>query len=168
MRSNFESGVSINRLVQQLTTALVPHHPLSGRFRCPPTEECLSNRSAEGSARRTCRRDKENQGVQRNERARERCGEAETVTQCGAIPASRILKVVARCVLASPRGSTGGEVSRSSETLEGMFHSPKRIPRRTARTKCRLYLLASSLAAACGTTRLKTSWHSELRGGVPN
>ena len=37
---------------------------------------------------------------------------------------------------------------RSSETLEGLFRSPRSIPRANGHTKCGRYLLASSLAMA--------------------
>jgi hypothetical protein len=59
-----------------------------------------------------------------------------------------MLKKPASGVLASLRGSTRVEDSRRSETLEGLFRSPRSIARANAHTKCGTYLLASSLAAA--------------------
>jgi hypothetical protein len=57
-----------------------------------------------------------------------------------------MLKKSASGVLASLRGST--RVSRKSEALDGLFHSPRPIARANGPTKCGPYLLASSLAAA--------------------
>jgi len=51
-------------------------------------------------------------------------------------------------VLASLRGSTYRTDSRRSEVPEELFRSPRSMLGRTAHTKCGLYLLASSLAAA--------------------
>ena len=51
-------------------------------------------------------------------------------------------------VLASFRPSTLRRISRRSESLKGLFRSPRSITGRTAHTKCGLYLLGPSLAAA--------------------
>ena len=57
-----------------------------------------------------------------------------------------MLKKSASGVLASLRGSTRG--FQKSETLKGLFRSPRSILGANGPTKCGPYLLASSLAAA--------------------
>jgi hypothetical protein len=59
-----------------------------------------------------------------------------------------MLKKSASGVLASLRGSTLKRTFRRSETLAGLIRSPRSILGVNGHTKCGLYLLASSLAAA--------------------
>jgi hypothetical protein len=59
-----------------------------------------------------------------------------------------MLKKSASGVLASLRGSTLKRTFRRSETLAGLIRSPRSIRGVNGHTKCGLYLLASSLAAA--------------------
>jgi hypothetical protein len=61
---------------------------------------------------------------------------------------NRMLKKSASGVLTSLRGSIVKETFRRSETLVGLFRSPRFILRANGHTKCGSYLLASSLAAA--------------------
>jgi hypothetical protein len=65
-----------------------------------------------------------------------------------------MLKKPASGVLASLRGS---------ESLEGIFRSPRSILRANGHTKCGWYLLASSLAAAL----LDELFEHPARGGPP-
>ncbi len=58
-------------------------------------------------------------------------------------------------------------VSRESETLEGLFHSPRPIARANGPTKCGPYLLVSSLAAALPAERrvlARRGWAGEKSG----
>jgi hypothetical protein len=59
-----------------------------------------------------------------------------------------MLKKSASIVLASLRGSIWGRDGLRIEMVKGFFRSPRSILWRTAHTKCGMYLLASSLAAA--------------------
>jgi hypothetical protein len=61
---------------------------------------------------------------------------------------NRMLKKSASGVLASLRDSTLKRTFRKSETLAGLIRSPRSIRGVNGHTKCGLYLLASSLAAA--------------------
>ena len=67
----------------------------------------------------------------------------------------RMLKKSASGVLTSLRGSTLKGTVRRSETLVGLLRSPRTIRGVNGHTKCGVYLLTSSLAAALpGTKRV--------------
>jgi hypothetical protein len=79
-----------------------------------------------------------------------------------------MLKKSASGVLASLRGSTLKRTFQMSETLAGLIRSPRSIRGVNGHTKCGLYLLASSLAAALlGIRRVsaRRGWAGE-KGGL--
>ncbi len=79
-----------------------------------------------------------------------------------------MLKQFARVVLATLRGSSYGKrVARMSESLSGFSVRQDPLKGRAARTKCGMYLLASSLAAVLiGTRRVlaRRGWAGEKAG----
>jgi hypothetical protein len=77
-----------------------------------------------------------------------------------------MLKKSASSVLALLRGSTLKRTFRKSETLAGLIRSPRSILGVNGHTKCGLYLLASSLAAALPAERrvlARRGWAGENR-----
>jgi len=78
-----------------------------------------------------------------------------------------MLKQAASFVLASLRGSTFKTTFRKWETLAGLIRSPRSIQGVNGHTKCGLYLLASSLAAALLEQRrvsARQGWAGEKAG----